>query len=138
MGLVLSLTIITVLVLILTGKLASVEEFLVRLKDSLGWWLVVPTVAVYELVTKGYFILFEFLWNGSTPGKRTQEIRVIRKDGRPISFVAAVIRNILRAVDILGEIYPLGLGDVQIPATDAWGTWPRERSWSGKGNLSRQ
>ncbi len=109
MGIVLGLTIITVLLLILTGNLTSVGEFLVRLRDSLGWWLVAPTVAVYELVTKGYFILFEYLWNGSTPGKRSQEIRVIRKDGRPISFVAAVIRNILRAVDILGEIYPLGL-----------------------------
>ena len=109
MGIVLGLTIITVLLLILTGNLTSVGEFLVRVKDSLGWWLVAPTVAVYELVTKGYFILFEYLWNGSTPGKRSQEIRVIRKDGRPISFVAAVIRNILRAVDILGEIYPLGL-----------------------------
>jgi uncharacterized RDD family membrane protein YckC len=108
-GLVLGLTIITVLVLILIGKLDSVGEFLVRLRDSLGWWLVAPTVAVYELVTKGYFILFEYLWNGSTPGKRSQEIRVIRKDGRPISFVAAVVRNLLRAVDILGEIYPLGL-----------------------------
>ena len=109
MGMVLGLTIITVLLLILTGKLTSVGDFLVRLRDSLGWWLVAPTVAVYELVTKGYFILFEYLWSGSTPGKRSQEIRVIRKDGRPISFVAAVIRNILRAVDILGEIYPLGL-----------------------------
>jgi uncharacterized RDD family membrane protein YckC len=109
MGLVLGLTIITVLLLILTGNLTSVGEFLVRLRDSLGWWLVAPTVAAYELITKGYFILFEYLWKGSTPGKRSQEIRVIRKDGRPISFVAAVIRNIVRAVDILGEIYPLGL-----------------------------
>lgn len=108
-GMVLGLTIITVLLLILTGKLTSAGECLVRLRDSLGWWLVAPTIAVYELVTKGYFILFEYLWNGSTPGKRSQEIRVIRKDGRPISFVAAVIRNILRAVDILAEIYPLGL-----------------------------
>jgi uncharacterized RDD family membrane protein YckC len=109
MGMLLGLTIITVLLLILTGKLGSVGEFLARLRESLGWWMVVPTVVVYELVTKGYFILFEYLWNGLTPGKRSQEIRVIRKGGRPISFVAAVIRNILRAVDILGEIYPLGL-----------------------------
>ena len=108
-GMVLGLTIITVLLLILTGKLSFAGECLARLRDSLGWWLVAPTIAVYELVTKGYFILFEYLWNGSTPGKRSQEIRVIRKDGRPISFVAAVIRNILRAVDILAEIYPLGL-----------------------------
>jgi uncharacterized RDD family membrane protein YckC len=108
-GMVLGLTLIALLLLILTGKLTSVGEFLVRLRDSLGWWLIAPAILGYEIITKGYFILFEYLWSGSTPGKRSQEIRVIRKDGRPISFVAAVIRNIFRAVDILGEIYPLGL-----------------------------
>jgi uncharacterized RDD family membrane protein YckC len=108
-GMVLGLTIIALLLLILTDKITSLTALFVQLRDSLGWWLIAPTVAVYEIITKGYFIFFEYLWNGSTPGKRSQEIRVIRKDGRPISFVAAVIRNILRAVDILAEIYPLGL-----------------------------
>jgi uncharacterized RDD family membrane protein YckC len=109
MGIVLGLTIIALLLLILTDKLTSLTALFVQLRDSLGWWLIAPVILGYEIVTKGYFILFEYLWKGSTPGKRSQEIRVIRKDGRPISFIAAVIRNILRAVDILGEIYPLGL-----------------------------
>jgi uncharacterized RDD family membrane protein YckC len=103
------LTIITVLLLILTGETASLTQLLVHLRDWLGWWLVAAIVLAYEIITKGYFILFEYFWNGSTPGKRSQEIRVIRKNGQPITFVAAVIRNLLRAVDILAEIYPLGL-----------------------------
>jgi uncharacterized RDD family membrane protein YckC len=108
-GIVLGLATIALLLLILTDKLSSVGEFLVQLRDSLGWWLVALAILGYEIITKGYFILFEYLWNGSTPGKRSQEIRVVRKNGRPISFVSAVIRNIVRAVDILAEIYPVGL-----------------------------
>ncbi len=109
MGMVLGLMIIALLLLMLTGELTSLTPLFVQLRDFMGWWLIAPAILGYEIITKGYFILFEYLWNGSTPGKRSQEIRVIRKDGRPISFVAAVIRNILRAIDILGEIYPLGL-----------------------------
>ena len=109
MGIVLGLTIIALLLLILTDKLTSAYG---AFRPNQGFTGLVADRSGnlgYEIVTKGYFILFEYLWKGSTPGKRSQEIQVIRKDGRPISFVAAVIRNILRAVDILAEIYPLGL-----------------------------
>ncbi len=109
MGLALGLSIILLLLLILFGQLTSLTQFFIHLRDTLGWWLVAPVILAYEIFTKGYFIFFEYFWNGATPGKRSQEIRVIRKNGRPISFLAAVIRNLVRAVDILAEIYPLGL-----------------------------
>lgn len=80
-----------------------------ELAGLLGRWVLALAVLVYGAVTGGYFILFEYLWNGSTPGKRAQQIRVIRKDGRPITFMDAAVRNILRFVDILAEIYPIGL-----------------------------
>jgi len=83
-----------------------VPEDLLKL---LGRWLLAAAILMYGLATGGYFILFEYLWSGSTPGKRLQGIRVIRKDGRPITFVDAAIRNILRFVDILAEVYPIGL-----------------------------
>ncbi|MCA1959563.1 MAG: RDD family protein [Desulfomonile sp.] len=83
-----------------------VPEDLIKL---LGRWLLAAAILMYGLATGGYFILFEYLWSGSTPGKRLQGIRVIRKDGRPITFVDTAIRNILRFVDILAEVYPIGL-----------------------------
>lgn len=64
---------------------------------------------MYGIVFLGYFMLFEYFWSGSTPGKRWQRIRVIRKDGRPISFLDSAIRNLLRFVDILAGVYPVGL-----------------------------
>lgn len=49
----------------------------------------------------GYFIFFEYLWNGQTPGKRHVKIRVMRKGGLPVNFASAVIRNLMRPVDIM-------------------------------------
>ena len=48
----------------------------------------------------GYFALFEIVWNGQTPGKRLFGLRVVRRDGQPISVVASLVRNIVRAVDM--------------------------------------
>ncbi len=45
--------------------------------------------------------LFETFWNGQTPGKRIMQLRVISRDGRPVSGLQAVLRNILRVVDAL-------------------------------------
>ena len=44
----------------------------------------------------GYFILFEALWNGQTPGKKLMGIRVVRDGGYPIDFSASLIRNLVR------------------------------------------
>ncbi len=52
----------------------------------------------------GYFLLFEWLWRGQTPGKRLLSIRVIHWRGTAIGFVPAALRNLLRLVDCL----PLG------------------------------
>jgi len=57
----------------------------------------------------GYFILFEVLTNGQSPGKRLLHIRVIGLDGRPISFASAVIRNLLRIADWFPSTYLVGL-----------------------------
>jgi uncharacterized RDD family membrane protein YckC len=56
-----------------------------------------------------YFILFEGLWNGCTPGKKAFSLRVRMIDGTPISFSAAVGRNLLRVADITPPPYVAGL-----------------------------
>jgi len=53
--------------------------------------------------------VFEAIWNGQTPGKRFQRIRVMRTNGEPIGWLESSIRNILRAADMMGGLYPLGL-----------------------------
>lgn len=53
------------------------------------------------ILTWGYFLFFEWLWHGQTPGKRLLGIRVIQWRGAGISFYQAAVRNILRVVDSL-------------------------------------
>ena len=71
-------------------------------------WMIAVMIIVLFLLFTGYFILFEWLWNGQTPGKRLLKLRVIREDGRPITFWEAIARNLLRVFDAL-PIYSIGL-----------------------------
>ena len=61
------------------------------------------------VVAWAYFILLEWLWDGRTVGKRLFGLRVIAADGSPASFVAVLVRNLVRAVDFLPALYGLGL-----------------------------
>jgi len=57
----------------------------------------------------GYFIFFETVWAGQTPGKRRLRIRVIKTSGYPIGFIEAVIRNLVRIIDFLPLFYGVGV-----------------------------
>lgn len=61
------------------------------------------------VVTTGYFMFFEILWNGQTPGKRLLGIRVIRENGYPLRPMDAVIRELVRIVDLLPGFYAVGV-----------------------------
>jgi uncharacterized membrane protein SpoIIM required for sporulation/uncharacterized RDD family membrane protein YckC len=61
------------------------------------------------LVWNGYFILFEGLRRGQTPGKRMAGIRVVMDTGHPVTFGAAAARNLLRVADFLPPPYLIGL-----------------------------
>ena len=56
----------------------------------------------------GYFMVFEALWNGQTPGKRLFGLRVVRDGGYPIGFFAATARNLVRIADFLPIFYGVG------------------------------
>jgi hypothetical protein len=64
----------------------------------------------------GYFLLFEWLWQGQTPGKRLLGIRVIQWSGTAINFYQAAVRTVLRAADALPLPHPLGVGLVGFAA----------------------
>jgi uncharacterized RDD family membrane protein YckC len=51
-----------------------------------AWWL-------------GYFIAFETLWRGRTPGKAALGLRVVTTEGAPVRFRHAAIRALLGLVD---------------------------------------
>ena len=66
------------------------------------------TVIVFLFIF-AYFLLFEWLSGGQTPGKKIMGLRVMYEDGRPLDFGASAIRNILRIADFLPAFYGLGV-----------------------------
>jgi hypothetical protein len=71
-------------------------------------WTVAILIIVVFLIFAGYFILFEWLWNGPTPGKRLMKLRVIKDSGRQITLFEALARNLLRFVDYMPGLYLAG------------------------------
>ena len=66
------------------------------------------------LVWELYPILFEGLWNGATPGKRAFNLAVVNRDGTPIRWPAAILRNVMRFADMLPLGYMVGLTSMAI------------------------
>jgi uncharacterized membrane protein SpoIIM required for sporulation/uncharacterized RDD family membrane protein YckC len=79
------------------------------------WGTLVAVVVslVVFLVIWGYFLLFEALNDGRTPGKRLMGIRVVMDTGHRLTFTAAAVRNLVRVADAQPLFtYLLGFGFV--------------------------
>src|SRR2546428_6759835 len=82
-------------------------------------WVYAVLILVVFLIISGYFAFFEWIWNGQTPGKRWLKLRVIRDDGRPVTFWEATVRNLLRSFDMMpAPFYSIGLISVFISSSD--------------------
>lgn len=66
-------------------------------------------VVVLFLIQFGYFMFFEIIWNGQTPGKRLFNLRVIKDNSYPLSALDSVIRNLVRIIDFFPFAYGIGL-----------------------------
>lgn len=64
-----------------------------------GWGLAVMILLGFGLAW-GYFVFFEGLRDGQTPGKRAVGIRVVHEGGYPLTVRGAAVRNLLRLVDV--------------------------------------
>lgn len=88
------------------------------MSDAPKWAIVLLIIGIFIIWTS-YFVIFEWAWNGQTPGKRWLRLRVIREDGRPITFWEAAVRNLLRIFDIMPlPFYSVGLISVFISLRD--------------------
>lgn len=73
------------------------------------WGLALMIIMLF-VIFAGYFAFFEWAWSGQTPGKRWLKLRVLREDGRPITFWEAAVRNLLRTFDMMpAPFYSIGL-----------------------------
>jgi len=103
-GLVIILMILAIVVVMLFLGMAQARLFRDLLTQSSDWvtsWNMALLLIFAFLIYWGYYVLFEGLKRGSTPGKKRLGIRVIRDDGLPIGLREAALRNLVRAADML-------------------------------------
>lgn len=60
-------------------------------------WLFISVVFLPLLL---YFLLWESMWNGRTPGKAALDLRVVKLDGSKPAFSNYLVRWLLRIVDV--------------------------------------
>lgn len=89
----------------------------VLVDGALGGWIgaivalqfaALPALLLYQSAFEGYY--------GMTVGKYLRGIVVVQADGSPITWRAAVVRNVLRPIDSLPVFYLVGI--VAAYATD--------------------
>jgi uncharacterized RDD family membrane protein YckC len=78
-------------------QLTNLWSFLFGDRAAL-WLLAIASLMSFAIYTC-YFVFFETLWHGQTPGKRLAKIRVVRDDGRPVGLQQTTLRALLRPID---------------------------------------
>jgi uncharacterized RDD family membrane protein YckC len=73
-----------------------------------GSILIAVSVALFVgfIIRNLYFVYFEIVWRGATPGKRVIGLRVIDRHGGPLLPTAVIARNLTREVEMF---LPLGI-----------------------------
>jgi len=95
----LGLVVIAIVYSFLMFQAISIGETLPFDTTFVRLWIVAISVLLSFALYIGYFVIFETLWYGQTPGKRYTKIRVIRDDGQPERLPQATLRSLLRPVD---------------------------------------
>jgi uncharacterized RDD family membrane protein YckC len=83
----------------ISSFLRDVLKKIVEKSNTLDLWLSSLGLLMTFLIYVGYFVFFETLCQGQTPGKKRAKIRVIRDDGRPVRLPQATLRALLRPLD---------------------------------------
>ncbi|MGZ4863319.1 MAG: RDD family protein [Halobacteriota archaeon] len=73
--------------------------------------------AVSLLIFLLYFIVLEGAY-GQTVGKMAVKIKVVKEDGSKIDYTDAVVRNVLRLIDLIPYFIPYLLGAILIWTSD--------------------
>lgn len=69
-------------------------------------------LVILFLLYWGYYVLFEVLYDGASPGKKLMGLKVVHDDLTPITFTSSVTRNLLRVVDWLPFFCGVGIVSV--------------------------
>ncbi len=87
-----------------TALLALLIALSILSRGGFGLWLIALFLTEWL-----YPALFEVYAGGATPGKKALGLMVVYANGTPVDWSAALIRNLLRAVDFLPVLYGFGI-----------------------------
>jgi uncharacterized RDD family membrane protein YckC len=99
---------LTIVILIIIVYAVSGFNLANELRYNVSGLLVAFLYLVYFFIQWGYYILFEVIMGGQSPGKKLMKIRVIRTNGEPLDFATIVLRNLLRVVDAFPFYHLIG------------------------------
>lgn len=100
------ISVLTIYLMSLAGRVAGSLDLLA----ATGAWLFALYILFQFALIWGYYVLFEAMRDGQTPGKRYLGLRVVQDGGYSISFSASVVRNLLRIIDLQpGFTYGVGI-----------------------------
>lgn len=95
----LTLSVLSVVASVFRAQFVAIATWLGGGTDSIDLWLAAIFATLSFAIASGYFVGFECLWQGQTPGKRLTKIRVIRDNGQPEGLFQATLRALLRPID---------------------------------------
>jgi uncharacterized membrane protein SpoIIM required for sporulation/uncharacterized RDD family membrane protein YckC len=94
---------VLIAVVMLGGSISLVSDI------SASWGAALLILAQFTVLW-GYYVLFEGLMDGQTPGKRLHRLRVVRDGGYSVTFGVSAVRNLVRMLDMQpGVFYLVGL-----------------------------
>jgi uncharacterized membrane protein SpoIIM required for sporulation/uncharacterized RDD family membrane protein YckC len=99
-----------VLVLLAAVSAVGLSALFSNIGRAAGPWVLALLLLAQFAVVWGYYVLFEWLRDGQTPGKRWLGLRVVQDGGFSVGFTHAAVRNLLRLVDAQpGVLYAVGM-----------------------------
>lgn len=109
----------TVILLIVTAAAAGLSG----LDEPMAMFL----IGVF-LVREFYFVAFEVLWHGATPGKRMLGLRVVSRDGGGLTVDAVVTRNLLRDLELFVPLTLIAVPEQVFGEVPSW-LWAPSLLW---------
>lgn len=94
---------------------------LVMLAQYVGAIAMSAALLASFLLRNFYFVFFELHWGGSTPGKRRFGLRVISRDGGPLTAEAIFARNLLRELETFMPMVALMNPEALVPSSAGLG-----------------
>jgi len=92
--------------LLLRGAIVLLAGWVLGMFGGFGWGVIMILAFLLEWLAPA---ALEVWADGSTPGKKALGLMVLHDDGTPVDWPAALVRNLLRAVDFLPIGYGFGL-----------------------------